>query len=380
VAHAFWTPVRNSVIEFARRFRPSKDRVPPSVEAILREVDDLIVQVRWEEALTACERAADAVEQHGETRPKRVVGNKLLPLGDCGRGLRLLAEPALRTRAHEWQGEELGGRRLFVRQLHTSNMGAPIRMARFVNHAVERAAHVVVIVEPRLVPLLQRSFPSAEVRPTGGSVLADARAEDYVTSFEGLGGRTVTDWPSVEATFKPLRPDPAAVADLRARYASLSRGPLIGISWGSTNERKEVPELALWSQFIAAFPATFVSLQYGQIANALKLLRAGREESLIHDPRVDQFIDMDLFAAQVAAMDAVVTVTNTGAHLAGALGKPTLILIDNQVGRGYPARGERSWWYPDALLLRKGDRDWPLVMNEAVARLPRVLASRSIAN
>jgi hypothetical protein len=345
------------------------------VEALLSEVDDLIAKAQWKEALAVCQAAADAAELNGEVRPKRVVGNKLLPLGDCGRGLRLLAEPGRHTQASEWHGESLIGRRIFVRQLHTSNMGAPIRMARFLAYAVAHAARVVAIVEPRLIPLFRRSFPSAEVRSTGPRAFADARQGDYVTSFEGLGGYIVSDWQSVEGTFRPLTADAVAAATLRARYAAAPGAFLIGISWGSTNERKEVPELGLWSEFIATFPATFVSLQYGPIANALKRLRNGRNEKLIYDPSVDQLADMDLFAAQVAAMDAVMTVSNTGAHVAGALGKPTLVLIDNRVGRGYPAHGERSWWYPATVMLRKRDRDWAVVIDEAAARLRAMLSS-----
>jgi hypothetical protein len=376
IGHALWWPLRENVRAFAHRFRPAEDKLPPEVEALLGDVQELGDKGDWDGALANVRAAADLVEHGRNPRLKRIVGNRLLPLGDCGRGLRLLAEPIRRSRAMEWQGENLVGHRLFIRQLHTSNMGAPIRMGRFVAGGLRRAAQCVVIVEHRLVPLFRRTFPEVEVRATGPGAMADARSGDFVTSFEGLGGHMVEDWPSVEATFTPLKADMDLAARLRKRYAATNATPLIGISWGSTNERKEVPQIAMWSNFIAAFPARFVVLQYGAIANALKLLRDGHDEKLIYDASVNQLADMDLFAAQIAATDAVVTVSNTGAHLASALGKRTLILIDNHVGRGYPAYGERSWWYPDTVMLRKRDRTWPAVLDEATVRLNVTLSAR----
>lgn len=369
LGYAIWRPIRENTLAAARRFRPSHEKIPAEVEVLMAEVDVLSRQHRWQEALEKARAAAAIVERDGNPRPKRVVGNKLLPLGDCGRGLRLLAEPAQRSRAAEWQGEDLAGHRLFIRQLHTSNMGAPIRMARFVAEGLKRAGRCVVVVEPRLVPLFRRSFPSAEVRPIGAGAFVDAVGDDYITSFEGLGGRAVTDWPSVEATFVPLQADASVTEELRRRYATAARLPVVGFAWGSTNERKDVPDLATWARFLAGFPATFVSLQYGIVGNALKALRGGHDDKLLWDASVDQLVDMDRFAAQVNAMDAVLTISNTGAHLAGALGKRTIIVVDNRVGRGYPAHGERSWWYPDAVLLRKREREWPQVLHEAAERL-----------
>lgn len=354
-------------LKAVRRSLPQK-RVSDSVVGPLEEVRERARQQDWEAALAAGRRAADAAEASGSRRAMRVVGGKLIRLGDCGRGLRLLAEPG-DCNAREWAGEALRGRRLFVRQLHTSNMGAPIRMAKFLSFVVREAGTCVVIVEPRLVPLFQRSFPAANVRPVGGTATADATSQDYVTSFEGLAGRCVTDWESVEAfPFTPLRADETVTAALRQDYGGGTR-TLVGISWGSKNSEKGTPDLEVWAELIAAFPATFVSLQYGKIEKAVEKLRGAVPEKLIYDRSVDQLIDMDRFAAQVAAVDAVISITNTGAHLAGAMGKPTVLLADDRFRGPYPSMGEKSRWYPSMVMARRGARDWSVAVTEAARRL-----------
>jgi ADP-heptose:LPS heptosyltransferase len=55
---------------------------------------------------------------------------------------------------------------------------------------------------------------------------------------------------------------------------------------------------------------------------------------------IDHTNDIDGLASLVCACDAVVTVSNTTAHLAGALGKPTWVLV--------PLGHSRIWyWFED---------------------------------
>jgi hypothetical protein len=60
-------------------------------------------------------------------------------------------------------------------------------------------------------------------------------------------------------------------------------------------------------------------------------------------------------------MDMVVTTSNTTAHMAGALGKPTWLLLHKGISpHWYWGRdGETTPWYPSLHLLRQAmDGDW----------------------
>ena len=120
-------------------------------------------------------------------------------------------------------------------------------------------------------------------------------------------------------------------------------------------------------------PATFVSLQYGDIAPALRRLRRGVPHPLIFDETVDQLKDMDLFAAQVAAMDAVITIPNTCAHLTGALGVPCIVIKDDRFRQDWPVIGDRFPWNPYLAIVRREDRAWRDVFSEVRQKLRSLL-------
>jgi hypothetical protein len=357
--------------------RYAKD-LPPGAGELLIEVEALAAAEDWNGALAKARAAAEIVERAGGDQAKRHVGGKLVRLGDCGRGLRLLAErlDSSKCAAREWNGESLSGGRLFIRQLHTSNMGAPIRMARFIAEVAPNAGHSVVLVEARLAPLFQRTFPQSEVRPLTSKAIPDATPEDFVTSFEGLTGFCVTDWGSIASRpFVPMLADEAATAQLRQRYRAYGKGPIVGISWGSKNARKETPDFDSWSWLVGSVPATFISLQYGPVASALEILGSAGKGNLFHDPSVDQLVDMDRFAAQIGALDAVITIDNTSAHLVGAMDKPAVLIVDDQFERAFPATGTESRWFPRMVMVRKRRREWRDAMEEARSRLEEKLAA-----
>jgi ADP-heptose:LPS heptosyltransferase len=229
-------------------------------------------------------------------------------------------------------------------------------------------------VEPRLVPLLQRTFPNAAVVPAG----QPAAGQKFAT-FEHLAFVFARDAGELAASFTPLRVDPGLVAAFRERYRAMTDMPLVGLSWGSKSHTKDVPDFPDWANFMTKMPATFVSLQYGPISAAIRRLRKGRNDRLIQDESVDQMVDMDRFAAQIAALDAVVTISNTAAHLAGALGVPAIFLIDDNFQTAWPVTGDRTPWYPNGIVLHKDGREWPAVLEEASQRLASVLARRPAA-
>ncbi|TIW50603.1 MAG: hypothetical protein E5V72_02320 [Mesorhizobium sp.] len=175
----------------------------------------------------------------------------------------------------------------------------------------------------------------------------------------------------------PLRVDPELVQTFRKRYRSMTDLPLVGLSWGSKSHTKDVPDFPEWARFIAQTHATFVSLQYGQIKPALRRLRNGNDARLIYDDSVDQMVDMDRFAAQIAALDAVVTISNTAAHLSGALGVPTIFLIDDKFQTAWPVIGDRTPWYPKGLVIRKEGLAWSVVLDDVGRRLSSILTVRS---
>jgi len=70
----------------------------------------------------------------------------------------------------------------------------------------------------------------------------------------------------------------------------------------------------------------------------------------------------------------VVTISNTGAHLAAAMGVPTVLIRDDWFRRQWPVRSDRTPWCPQTRVVGKDGRTWHQVLVEVRDRLNRMLA------
>ncbi|WP_374450303.1 hypothetical protein [Stella sp.] len=239
---------------------------------------------------------------------------------------------------------------------------------------------VVLEVDARLVPLFARSFPAVEVVARAWPP-HPATADRAIVAHSALGD--LPAWFGLEPDQVPaaapwLRADRDRAAALRARYRALGQGPVVGIAWESRNtplaEAKSLAPAALAS-LLAVPGLVFVDLQYGARAG-------GGDGRLFRDPGIDPLADLDGFAAQVAALDLVVSSSNSTVHMAGALGVPTWTLVH----RGPPitpywiAGRPRPPWYRSMTMLRQ-DRpgDWSGPLEAARRGLGRVAAGSDAA-
>ena len=79
---------------------------------------------------------------------------------------------------------------------------------------------------------------------------------------------------------------------------------------------------------------------------------------------------MDAFAAQIAAMDMIISVSNTTVHVAGALGVPTWVLLNTLPLCVWMAEGDGSPWYPSIRLFRQTEAgEWADVIGRVAAAL-----------
>ena len=336
-------------------------------------IDALIARRDWSNLAICVDEMATLAKDTADPQLMQKAGQAYERLGDFARAaeLRLAARHRRKGEsAGDWAGENVGADTLLIDLVEDDprSLGRVIRHARLAGAAAARAENATIRVEPRIVPLLQRTFPKATIV----SASHESTGQKFAT-FEHLAWVFGRDVGELAASFTPLRADPGLVEAFRRQYRAATDLPLVGLSWGSKSHSKDVPDFPEWARFVAETPATFVSLQYGPIKPALRRLRKGNDARLIHDESVDQMVDMDRFAAQIAALDAVVTISNTAAHLAGALGVPTIFLIDDKFQTAWPVAGDRTPWYPSGVVLHKDGREWPAVLDEARRRLASML-------
>jgi len=284
----------------------------------------------------------------------------------------------------------LQGRRLLV--YAEQGLGDEVLFASLIPDVLEAVGpegRLSLAVEPRLAPLLARTFPDAEVVAhatevrgsklrRGAPDLAAPRAVELWTTLGSLPQRfrrQIADFPIDPA---PLRPDPERVSQWRAWLGD--GPPPVGLSWrsGKTagDRRRHYPPLEAWRPLLREAEIRLVNLQYGAEAAELEALGAIAGQALMQPPELDLKTDIDDLAALCAALPAVVAVNNATAQLAGACGAPTVMLCG--AGAWLPLGQDRYPWRPGVRpVAPRKFGDWSLAMETAVAELRQLLDGRS---
>jgi len=122
---------------------------------------------------------------------------------------------------------------------------------------------------------------------------------------------------------------------LRERYRKDGK-KTVGLAWKSEGGKpgKDAPFKSHpgWENIFAEDikdRCSFVSLQYGDTQDDLNYARYRYGVEVYQDHEVDIVNDLERAAAQINACDLIISISTTTAHLAGALGRRTLLLLPN---------------------------------------------------
>jgi len=279
-----------------------------------------------------------------------------------------------------WDGRSPEGKRLLV--WGEQGVGDEIMYAAMLPALVAAGATVTVECDDRLVPIFERADWGCRFVARAAIPATELRDGDFDAQVPMA---SLCRWyhpgprrPQPEDGF--LRADGARVERFRHRYRMTGDWPVVGISWSSGNRnngRERSAELDLWAPLMRATDAHFVSLQYGDRCSEVAAFRDRTGLAITVDPDVDALSDLDGFAAQVAAMDLVVSIDNSTVHMAGALGRPVWTLLPVAPDARWQARGETTPWYPTMRLFRQNrPGDWEAVFRDASGALARFASGR----
>ena len=325
----------------------------------------------WAGLRTNLRALGDQALRANDTRMLKELGQAAWRLDEYQLGIDLVYAARRRdgsASSTDWAGKDISDATLIVDLTEGAGQAvvAGVHIVGYVRAAAERAARTVMVVEPRMAPLFARTLPGVIVLPAGADPARYATGRIVTATIIDLQYIFGFDAATIARLRVPLLADMSVSRDLRQQYRSGRETPLIGISWWSSHPGKDVPELACWRQLIDAVPAQFVSLQYGDISDAIREISRDDPSRLIADQSVDQLKDMDRFASQIAALDLVVTISNSGGHLAAALGQRMILVRDDRFRRSWPYLGSTVPWQPRTTVIGKDNRPWSAMFTEVI--------------
>lgn len=334
---------------------------------------------RDQEALEGYQLAWKTDPNHGAARRSEAFCRLLL--GDLAEGWlqhegRWLANDVMLRQRHAdrplWLGTEpVAGKTVL---LHAEQgYGDTLQFCRYASMVEARGATVVLEVPPALKRLLgslggvSRLVSDDEPTP----------AFDLQCPLMSLPLAFKTDLTNIPAVTPYLQADSARREKWRQRLDEVARPgrPRVGLAWsGNPRQKNDQNRSMLFADMapLYARDATFVSLQpFVRERDVETLTQSG----IVHfGAELADFADT---AALMEALDCVISVDTSVAHLAGALARPLWVLLCRVPDWRWLLDRDDSPWYPEARLFRQDKPgDWPTLIGQVTEALVEWMGKR----
>jgi tetratricopeptide (TPR) repeat protein len=263
----------------------------------------------------------------------------------------------------QWQGAARPGEKLVV--FDEQGLGDTLQFCRYLPLLAKADIDVTFFCRSKMIRLMQGL--AAPVRCVDD--LGPYERFDAQIALSSLPRAMRHDAATIPAHTPYLEADSALAAKWAERLARQGDPAAfkIGLCWQGNLNPKADPARSIALTHFAPLAALagfrLISLQrydgLSQLADApagLKIETLGED----FDSGPDAFVDT---AAVMASLDLVITCDTSVAHLAGALGRPTFLLLKKVPDWRWMLNREDSPWYPTMRLFRQQTRgDWDEVM------------------
>lgn len=263
----------------------------------------------------------------------------------------------------EWKGEPLEGRKILVH--HEQGMGDSLMLVRFLPELARKHCHITLAVPRELVTLFDKSFPFITVKAMDDETINAAAGFDYHSPL-----LSVMRWLGISKP-EDISNTPYLVAEPKAPMNLPPTSAKIGICWASGNhspimaERRRMVPLSLFLPILVHKDISLISLQVGEDAKDIQMQGL---EGIVFDPtsKITNFADT---ASLIGCLDLVISVDSAVAHVAGALGKPCLMLSPySRCWRWWSKTSGWPWYSRMLIYHQSADGSWDAAMQKAVER------------
>ena len=268
-----------------------------------------------------------------------------------------------------WQGESLAGRRILL--FYEQGFGDMLHCLRYVPQIVSQAQEVTVWIQEPLARLLKEMDPSYRVCTSNRNL--NAAQFDFACSIFSLPAKL----PSLEAAVPYLWAAPKNREAWYKKLASVAKGRLkVGVVWAGnpehSNDENRSSSFAEFRRLFTIPGVLWVNLQVGEEQKRFKEIS---DAERVFDT-AGELTDFAETAGVIANLDLVIAVDTAVAHLAGAMGKPTWLLVPYHPEWRWELKREDCFWYPTMRLFRQALRgDWQEVLQRVAVALAEQVSS-----
>jgi tetratricopeptide (TPR) repeat protein len=329
---------------------------------------------RWDESLASYDRAVGANPQFADAQYNRAL-NQLF-VGDFEAGWRNFEwrwKNAQRLNIGQerdfkqplWLGQEVvQGKRVL---LHSEQgLGDTIQFCRYASRVAALGATVTLEVPAPLLDVLGAVEGVSQTLARGDAL----PPFDYHCPLMSLPLAFKTTLDTIPAPPKYLHSEPTKVAEWRALLGERTRAR-IGLVWSGNpkniiDQRRSIP-LAQW---VTHLPSEYQYFQLQTQVREADMQALDSSESIFSFE--DDLLDFANTAALCDCMDLVLSVDTSLAHLSGALGVRTWVLLARAADWRWLRDRDDSPWYPSVKLYRQTTvGDWDAVFARVAADLHR---------
>lgn len=267
-----------------------------------------------------------------------------------------------------WDGRVERTARLVLRAEPEQALGDTIQFARFISAAAERVRTLVVECASTLHDLIGRIPGVSRVIDIGN----DPGPAELACGLMDLGSIFAPNLATLPFSISYLAPDPTAAAAWASQIDDLPR-PRIGVCWRGN------PRFRMDRQRSPGHAAMTPLLQ-SAAPHLLSLVLDRRDEEALPDGMADPMplvSDMSDTAALISTLDLVITSDTAIAHLSGALGRPTWVMLHEPPDWRWLRDRSDSPWYPSVRLFRQPmPGDWATVVANVISTLDATMLIR----
>ena len=265
----------------------------------------------------------------------------------------------------KWDGKSIPNKILYV--YPDQGFGDTIQFVRFLPIIKKKVGKLILECQPSLLPLLENISGFDEIVKMDES-LNPVRQYDFYLPITSLGkildlneNSTIWDKPYIQVNNK-------SDTDLLNYFKNITEKK-IGIVWRSNSnykdEKKRTISINDLEKIFSIKENKYFSLQMEPTTDEISILK--KYDVIDLSQKIKNFNDT---AKIIDQLNLIISSDTAVPHLAGAMGKPTWLLLSTQPDWRWQLKSNESFWYPSIVLFRQQQKnDWDRIIDKICTKL-----------